>query len=352
MPSVSPDENQPAVQCDCTIDVNSSYRRVAATRGQTLLEALKAGGIFVPTACGGRGMCGYCKVKVLAGAGPQTPAEQRLLMMSELAAGLRLSCQIKLTGDADIEIPPELFSVHQYSGVVERIIDQTYDIKELRIALVDPPAIEFAVGQYVQIKVPPYKGSPRVVFRAYSLSNPPSDNRHIELMVRRVPGGISTTWVFEHLKVGDRVIFNGPYGQFGFSDSDREMVWIAGGSGMAPFWGMARHMKEHNIRRKCTFFFGAVQKKDLFAVEELKALEKQLDGFRFIPALSSPAAADEWTGETGLITDVVARHVGDGSNLEAYLCGSPAMVDAAAGVLKTRNITPDRMFYDKFARPA
>ncbi|MCE5279140.1 MAG: 2Fe-2S iron-sulfur cluster-binding protein [Planctomycetaceae bacterium] len=349
---MSPPSNQPPANNTCIIDINSGARRPSARAGQTLMAALKEANVFVPTACGGRGMCGYCRVKVLAGGGPVTAAEERLLMMPEIAAGLRLSCQIKLVGDMAIEIPPELFSVRQYSGVVERIIDRTYDIKELRIALVDPPAIDFAVGQYVQIKVPPYKGSSRVVFRAYSLSNPPSDNRHIELMVRRVPGGVSTTWVFEHLKAGDRMVFNGPYGQFGFSDSGREMVWIAGGSGMAPFWGMARHMKEHDIRHKCTFFFGAVSRKDLFAVEELKALESQLDGFKFVPALSCPGEQDGWTGETGLITDVVARHVGDGSNLEAYLCGSPAMVEAAAGVLRSRNVAPDRMFYDKFARPA
>ncbi|MCE5280164.1 MAG: 2Fe-2S iron-sulfur cluster binding domain-containing protein [Planctomycetaceae bacterium] len=333
----------------CTIDINSGKRRLEVAGGQTLLAALKEEGIFVPSACGGRGTCSYCKIKITSGGGPVGPTEMPLLTAAEVAANVRISCQVKLRGDAAIEIPPELFSIRQYTGVVERIVDRTYDIKELRIALVDPPTIDFTAGQYIQLEVPAYEGSPEPVYRAYSMSNPPSDNRHVETIIRRVPGGICTTWVFDRLKVGDTVRFNGPHGHFRLSDTSREMVWIAGGSGMAPFWAMVRYMKEHNIRRKCTYFFGAVAKRDLFAVEELKALESELDNFTFVPALSGPAAADNWSGEKGLITDVVDRHVADGSDLEVYLCGSPGMIDAAAGVLAKKNVTKDRMFYDKFA---
>ena len=152
------------------------------------------------------------------------------------------------------------------------------------------------------------------------------------------------------LKEGDEVTFTGPFGEFRLSDAaDREMVWIAGGSGMAPFWSLIRHMKQNNIRRKCTYFFGAVQKEDMFYLDELRELEGELDWFRFLPALSAPADGDDWQGETGLITEVVDRNVaGDGDRMEAYLCGSGGMIDAAIKVLKTKDIADEQTYYDKF----
>ena len=155
--------------------------------------------------------------------------------------------------------------------------------------------------------------------------------------------------MFEHLSEGDDVTLTGPYGEFRMSDTDAEMVWIAGGSGMAPFWSIIRHMQQRGIRRKCTYFFGAVQKRDLFLVEELRRMEQELDWFTFVPALSAPADEDQWEGETGLITEVVDRRVSNGADQEAYLCGSPGMIDAAIRVLQAKGVTEDNTFYDKFA---
>ncbi len=331
----------------CTIDINQGARRLEVRGGSPLLGTLREQGVFIPSACGGKGTCGECKVKVLDGGGPIAPTEEPLLAPEQLQANLRISCQVKVRNDMAIEVPPELFSVREYQAVVERIRDLTHDIKEVRLKLTDPDRIEFTSGQYVQLQAPPY-GDNESVYRAYSVASSPDETDHLELIIRLVPGGICTTWVFEHLKEGDKVSLNGPYGTFRLGDSDREMVWIAGGSGMAPFWSMVRHMKAHGLRRKCTYFFGAVRKRDLFLVDELRELDRELDGFTFVPALSGPADEDAWGGETGLITEVVDRHVADGSTMEGYLCGSGGMIDAAVKVLLKKGFAQDRIFYDKF----
>lgn len=333
----------------CAIDINSGDRQLTVEGGQTLLAALKSEGIFIPSACGGRGTCAYCKLKITDGAGPLLPTEEPLLTKDEIAADVRISCQVKVRNDLKINIPQELFSIREYRGVVKRIRDLTHDIKELRIALTEPETLEFSAGQYIQLQAPAYDKSPESVYRAYSMSNPPDDNRAVETIIRLVPGGICTTWVFRYLTEGDEIAFSGPYGEFRLSETDNEMVWIAGGSGMSPFWSMIRHMKTAGIERKTTYFFGAVAKRDLFFVDELTELADELPWFEFIPALSAPADGDHWTGETGLITEIVNRHVTAGRNdLEAYLCGSAGMIDAACKVLADKGITEDRIFYDKF----
>ncbi len=332
---------------ECTITVNRS-KKLVVRGGKSLLESLAENSIFIPSACGGRGTCAYCKLKVLEGGGPMLPTELPLLSDAEKASGIRISCQVKIRNDLAIEIPEELFGVREYRGVAERIRNLTSDIRELRIRLSEPQEISFVPGQYIQLLAPAYEGSPEPVYRAYSISSPPSDKGAIELIVRLVPGGACTTWVFKHLREGDEVSFNGPFGQFRLSNTEAEMVWIAGGSGMAPFWSIARHMVERGIRRKTTFFFGALSKKDLFLVEELREVEKKLPGFRFIPALSAPQPSDNWGGETGLITEVADRHIEPGSQAEAYLCGSGGMIKAACKVLEAKGIPPHRTFYDSF----
>ena len=332
----------------CTIDVNSGDRRLETNGGQSLLTTLMNEGIFIPSACGGRGTCAYCKLRITEGGGPLAPTELPLLTGEEIADNIRISCQVKVRNDVAVEIPEHLLRVREYRGVVERIRDLTHDIKELRIRLVEPEAMDFVAGQYVQLQAPAYGSNPEPVYRAYSMSSPPSETDHIELIIRLVPGGICTTWVFTVLKEGDEVRFNGPYGHFRLSESDSEMVWIAGGSGMAPFWSMIRHMKQTHLARRCTYFFGAVAGRDQFLGTELRRLAEELPWFTYVPALSAPAPGEGWDGEVGLITEVVDRRVPDGSRSEAYLCGSPGMIDAAADVLRKKGIGQDRMFYDKF----
>ena len=332
----------------CVVDVNDGERKLEVTGGRSVLTTLTDEGIFIPSACGGRGTCSYCMLKMTAGAGPLSPTEMPLLTAEEIERGLRISCQVKVRNDLAVTIPAELLSVREYRGVVERIRDLTGDIKELRIRLVEPEAIDFTAGQYIQLRAPAYGDNPDPVYRAYSISSPPSARDGIELIVRLVPGGICTTWIFTMLTEGDEVVFNGPYGEFRLSEAGGPMIWIAGGSGMAPFWSMVRHMKQTGHARPCTYFFGAVRERDLFFTDELKALARELPWFSYVPALSGPAESNGWTGETGLITEVVDRHVREAGDLEAYLCGSPGMIAAAAAVLHAKGIGEQRMYYDKF----
>ncbi len=334
---------------EVTIDVNRGSRRFSLTGGDTLLMSLKTEGIYIPSACGGKGTCAYCKVKIVQGGPPMGPTEQPLLTGEEVLQNIRISCQCKVRNDLAVEIPEQLLFVKAYRGVVEKIRDLTHDIKELRIRLTDPETIEFEPGQYVQLEAPAYAGNPEPVFRAYSVSSPPSDSGYVELIVRLTPGGICTTWVFEHLKEGDEVDLTGPYGDFKLTDSDREMIWIAGGSGMAPLWSIVRYMQINGISRPTKYFFGAVNPDDLFLVEELKQISKDNDWFEFIPALSGDLAEGQWQGQTGLITEVLDRHFQPGRDCEAYLCGGPGMIDAAIAVLKNNGLKDDRIFYDKFA---
>ncbi len=331
----------------CAVDINAGERRFEVRGGDMLLAGLNAGGVFIPSACGGRGTCSYCKVKIIEGGGPVGPTEEPLLTPEEIAADIRISCQVKVRGDIAVEIAPELLNVREYRGVVDRMVDLTHDVKQLFLRLLEPATIAFEPGQYVQLLAPAYPGSAESVYRAYSIASPPGDGTCIELIIRLVPGGLCTTWVFEHLRQGDEVTFTGPYGDFGLTGTDAAMVWIAGGSGMAPFWGIVRHMKAAGIARPTTYYFGAVARRDLFLVDELNSLADELPWLTFVPALSAPAEGDDWGGETGLITEVVDRGLGD-AGVEGYLCGSGGMIGATAEVLRGKGVPAERIFHDEF----
>lgn len=331
----------------CKITINKD-RDVEIKGGNHLLGSLMESGIFIPSACGGRGSCGLCKVKVVSGGGMLLATETPYLTKDEISDGVRLSCQVKVREDIAIEIPEELFSIREYITKVEKIEDLTHDIKALYLKLKPGETLDFTAGQYVQIKAPQYGKNKDEVYRAYSIASSSTTKDSIELIVRRVPQGICTTYVFDYLKEGDDLALNGAYGDFFLRDSDRDIICIAGGSGLAPIKSILHKIEEEGIQRKTTFFFGCVGKRDLYYVDEMKAFEDKIPGFRFVPALSGAKEEDDWTGETGLITEVVDRYVNEGSNIEAYLCGSPGMIDACIKVLNSKGVSDDRIFYDKF----
>ncbi|MBN1519145.1 MAG: 2Fe-2S iron-sulfur cluster binding domain-containing protein [Spirochaetales bacterium] len=340
---------------EVTIDINGGKKTFTARGGAPLLGTLAGLGVFVPSACGGRGSCGACKVRVLSDVGPHLPTETPYLSPEETARNVRLSCQIKLKKDIAIELPDELFSVRKFTATAERVRDLTYDIKEVLFRLEGPDAIEFSSGQYVQLVVPPYGDLGESVQRAYSMSSAPSDGKHVELIIRLVPGGLATTWVHKHLKEGDRAELVGPFGEFRVHDTPKAMVCVAGGSGMAPFKSMFHDMKERDAfpQKDVWYFFGARSMKDMFYLDELKALEKEWPRFHFVPALSEPGPDDAWTGDTGLITDVLDRYIkntiGKDKGLEGYLCGSPGMINACINVMTANGMSESEIFYDKFA---
>ncbi len=187
--------------------------------GRSLLATLKDEQIFIPSACGGRGSCGLCKVRVLEGAGDPLPTETPWLTPEEQADRVRLSCQVKVRGNLSIRIPEELFNVRQYRARVETLRDLTHDIKEVRLRLEDPPTLTFRPGQFVQFEVPAYELTDEPVYRAYSISSDCAEEGVVELEIRYVPNGICTTYVHQHLREGEAVTLNGPYGDFYLRDT-------------------------------------------------------------------------------------------------------------------------------------
>jgi Na+-transporting NADH:ubiquinone oxidoreductase subunit F len=333
---------------DVKLTINKK-KELTVRGGRPLLTTLMAENIFIPSACGGRGSCGLCKIRVIKGAGQYLPTELPWISQDERKANIRLSCQLKVKQDLAISIPQELFNIKKYQTRVERLRDLTHDIKEVTLKLLEPEEITFQAGQFIQFQVPEYELTDESVYRAYSISSPPSLQNTIELEIRYVPNGICTTYVHKYLKEGDEVTINGPYGEFSLRETDREVICIAGGSGMAPIKSILYDMREKGISRKIRYFFGALTKRDLFLLDEMKQLEQELPDFQFIPALSQPLPEDNWKGETGLITEVVASHLSSGSNHEAYLCGSPGMIDACIKVLKGKGFKEEHIYYDKFA---
>ena len=332
----------------CTIDINEGKKKIDLNGGGSLLAGLAENGIYIPSACGGRGSCAYCKLKIHSGGGAVGPVELPSLSESEMENNVRLSCQVKVRGAMSISVPDEFFSVRKFRAKVAGKRALTHDIIELKMELVEPREIDFTAGQYVQLESRKYKGR-ESVNRAYSISSLPSEKGFVELMIRRVPEGICTTWVFDYLKEGDEISFSGPYGDFRLTDSGAPAIFIAGGSGMAPIWSILRDMRERGDSRKSAYFFGALTSADLFYTEELKKLESETGTFSYIPALSGEKEGSGWIGERGLITDVVKRILPDLTGYEAYLCGSPGMIDACIKVLTESGIPADRIFYDKFS---
>jgi len=332
----------------CRITINNE-KTITIDGGGDLLSALRDEKIFIPSACGGRGTCGLCKLKVVDGAGPLLPTEQPYLDAREIQAKVRLSCQVKVRNDFKIEIPPELFAVQEYECKCLDIIDLTYDIKLFRLELLAPATMDYIPGQYIQLLTPAYPGNDEQVYRAYSIASDPAQKNVIDLVIRLVPNGICTTYCFKYLTVGDRVKFNGPYGDFRLSDTDTPIVFIAGGSGMAPIKCMLHHMKNTANKRKATYYFGANTPKDLFMINEMKTFEKELHDFSFVPTLSTSGENENWSGQTGLVTVAVEKNLKKASESEAYLCGSPGMIDAVIKVLSKLGMSQEKIFYDKFA---
>ncbi len=334
------------------IDVNNGDKKYTIRGGGSLLEALSAQKIFIPSACGGRSTCGYCKVKIIEGGGMVLPTEEPFLDAAEKKDGVRLSCQVKVRNSLKIAIPSHLLMVREYVCQCEKIIDYTYDIKQFNLKLVEPGTIKYKPGQYVQLLAPAYNGSVEEVYRAYSISSDPADNTKFELIVRRVANGICTTYLFDHLKENDKVKVNGPYGEFCLRDTEVPIIFIAGGSGIAPIKCMLHDMVNQQNKRKAIFFFGVRSIKDLFLFDEMKEFEDKLVDFKYVPVVSRPEQEDEWRGETGRVTDIASAYLekqSDAGNYECYLCGSPGMIDSSIKVAIQHGIAQEKIYYDKFS---
>jgi len=330
----------------CRLDINAGEKPLDVQGGQTLLSTLYANDIFIPSACGGKGSCGHCKITVTAGGGPVLPTELPYLTRKEVRANVRLACQVKIREDIFVKIPSDLLNVRMFDATIESATQLTHDIKEIRMRLNDPAEISQRPGQYVQIQAPSPDGP---VFRAYSISSAAHDRNVVELVVRLVPGGMGSTYLHT-VRPGDRVNFTGPYGEFYLNeDPSTEIVCVGGGCGMAPMKNIIHTLYDRWPDRSCWLFFGCRTVQDVFYLDEFRKLSEKHPNLRVIYALSDPdGEAEKWDGETGFIHLSVDKYLEPGVPRQAFLCGPPLMIDAVTQVLEAKALRPEDIFYDKF----
>jgi Na+-transporting NADH:ubiquinone oxidoreductase subunit F len=330
------------------IEINGGARGFTAEKGRPLLFSLMAERIFIPSACGGRASCGQCKVRVVEGADAHNEKEIPLIPAADRARGVHLSCQLIVTRDMHIEIPEGHLHARQHTARVASVRDVARDLREVVLDLVEPARMPFRAGQYVQFLLPGTEADAQPVYRAYSMASPPSSPDRLALVFGRVPGGAVTGYVFERLREGDAVTVNGPFGDFWLRDGDSDILFIAGGSGMAPVRSFLEDMAGRGCRRTATFFAAARTADELLYGREMEAMQGRLPGFRYVPILSRPQPGDHWKGETGGIAPALARLLPALTHHAAYLCGSPGMIDACIGALHSRGLSDECIFYDKF----
>jgi Na+-transporting NADH:ubiquinone oxidoreductase subunit F len=256
---------------------------------------------------------------------------------------------VKVRNDLAIEIPEDLFLIKEFKVKVHNLEDLTPYIKGLTLAIVEPDeGIAFKPGQYIQLEIPKYKLSSAPEFRAFSMASIPGDNQNIELYVGLVEKGIVSTYIHDYLKEGDELVMRGPFGDFYYKDSDREILMVATGTGLAPIMSILRYMLKEKVLRKTTLFFGTRIEEDLFCVEELKNLEKELSDFTFIPTLSRVLDNSPWEGERGRVTSLIEKNIHQGANFDVYICGNAEMVESCLKALKDKGIPEDQIYFDKF----
>ena len=374
-------------QGDVSIKVNGELDLTAPTGGR-LLGTLADAGIFVPSACGGGGTCGQCRIKVLKGGGSLLPTETSLISKREAATGERLACQVAVSQDLEVQVADDVFGVKKWQCTVRSNDNVATFIKELVLELPAGETLDFKAGGYIQIECPEHELSystfdigaeflddwkrfgllelksvvKEPAIRAYSMANYPLENEIVMLNVRiatpppgagsKVPTGVMSSYIF-NLKAGDEVTVSGPYGEFLAKDTNAEMVFIGGGAGMAP---MRSHifdqLKRLNSKRRITFWYGARSLREAFYVDEFNELETQHDNFSWHLALSDPMPEDDWSGLTGFVHNVLfENYLKDHpapEDCEYYMCGPPMMIAAVVHLLEDLGVEEENVLFDDF----
>ncbi len=355
--------------------------------GDKLLNTLADKEIYIPSACGGGGTCGECKLIIKEGGGDVLATEKAKLTRRQIREGYRLSCQVPVKGDMKLEVSPEIFEIKKWVCTVRSNHNVATFIKELVLELPEGENVDFRAGGYIQIESPPYtayykdfiiedeyKGDwdkydmwkyvskvDEDIVRAYSMANYPEEQGIIMLNVRiatpppqkpNVPPGKMSSFIF-NLKPGDKVTISGPYGEFFARETDNEMVFIGGGAGMAP---MRSHifdqLKRINSTRKMSFWYGARSLCEIFYKQDFDELQEKHKNFKWHIALSEPLPGDNWTGYTGFIHQVLLdnylnEHAAP-EDCEYYLCGPPLMNAAVFKMLDDLGVEPENILFDDF----
>ena len=374
-------------QGDVTIQINDDESKSFKTgQGKNLLATLMDEKILLPSACGGGGTCAMCRCRVLEGGGDVLPTEKGHLTRQEQKDNWRLACQVKVKKDMKLEIEEEVFGIKSWECTVRSNNNVATFIKEFVVDLPEGEVMDFRAGGYIQIDIPKYEldykdfdieeqyredwekfglfnlkaKNTEEVFRAYSMANHPAEAGTIMLNVRiaspppglDVPPGIASSYIF-NLKPGDKVQISGSFGEFFMKDTDREIVFIGGGAGMAP---MRSHIfdlfKTKRSDRKATFFYGARSKREMFYDEDFKEIMDEFPNFKYIPALSDPLPEDNWEGPVGFIHQValdtyLSEHDAP-EDIEYYLCGPPMMNSAVQDMLDNLGVDQNMIAFDDF----
>ena len=362
-------------------------KSIRTKSGGTLLNTLAEQKIFIPSACGGKGSCGVCKVEVFEGGGTLLPTETSYVSRGEERAGVRLSCQVKVKQDMKIHVEESIFGVRRWNCKVRSNDNVATFIKELVLELPDGEEVPFKAGGYIQIECPPhvvnysdFDVAPKfrddwdtyklwelksvvneTVQRAYSMANYPDERDIIMLNVRiatppprttGLPPGIMSSYIFD-LKPGDDVVISGPFGEFFAKPTRNEMCFIGGGAGMAP---MRSHIfdlfRRLQTERKVTFWYGARSLREAFYVKDFDSIAAENPNFTWHLALSEPKPEDNWTGKTGFIHQVLLKEYlsthPSPEDVEYYLCGPPMMLKACMDMLENLGVEPENVAFDDF----
>lgn len=373
---------------EVTITINGGAQEsITAQPGDKLLGALANAGIFVSSACGGGGTCGQCRVDIKAGGGELLPTEVDHISKKDAKHGCRLSCQVSIKENMDIELEEEVFGIKKWDCEVVSNDNKATFIKELVLRIPNGESVPFRAGGYIQIEAPPhhvkysdfdipeeYRGDwERFGFfnieskvedetiRAYSMANYPEEEGIIMLNVRvaspppnnlSLPAGKMSSYIWS-LKEGDKATISGPFGEFYAKDSAAEMVFVGGGAGMAP---MRSHifdqLRRIHTTRPITFWYGARSLREMFYVEDFDMLQKENPNFKWHVALSDPQPEDNWEGDTGFIHNVLLEnYLKDHpapEDCEFYMCGPPMMNAAVINMLKEMGVEDENIMLDDF----
>jgi Na+-transporting NADH:ubiquinone oxidoreductase subunit F len=362
-------------------------KTVTAAIGQRLLGVLAEADIRLPSACGGAGTCGLCKVRVLEGGGAAGSQELAQMTRVEATRRVRLACQVPVLGAMAVEVAEASFGVGTWKCTVERVRNVATLIREIVLRLPEGEEMDFRAGGFVQLTCPPFSvsysdfdiedeyrdvwdkfdlwrlqaGTDEPVTRAYSMANHAADKGVIILNVRialppphakDIPPGVVSSWLFS-LKLGDDVEVMGPFGHFFVEDTDKEAVFIGGGAGMAPLRAQILDLLEtRRSKRTITFWYGGRSKRELFYGEVFDRLQAEHANFRWHVALSEPEPEDKWQGFTGFIHEVILdNYLGAHAtpeDCEYYVCGPPLMVKAVLAMLDDLGVERDDIYYDDF----
>lgn len=374
-----------------TISINDDDdKEFSVTPGRTLLSTLSDEKIFIPSACGGGGTCGMCKCKITEGGGQVLPTELNHVSRAEVKEDVRLSCQVKVRENMKVYLPEEIFSIRQWECTVLSNNNVATFIKELVLELPSDETLGFKAGGYIQIDIPAYRQIPfsdfdigneyrsdwdhfnmwnlnatngDSTFRAYSMASHPAEGNVVKLNVRiatpppklfdSAPPGVGSSYIF-NLKPGDKVRISGPYGEFFIKDTDREMVYIGGGAGMAPMRSHLFHLfRTLKTTRKVSFWYGARSRKEMFYDDEFLAIASEFPNFSYNVALSDPQPEDNWEGPTGFIHNVLyenyLKNHEEPEEIEYYMCGPPVMISSVEKMLYNLGVEKEMIAYDEFS---